>query len=277
MIYLVTDSTACLSRQDVRELGLLVVPCHYFRDGREAFQEGFVEDWRPEPDADLSRYTTAQAPYPAFLELFQRLKRQGHQALCLTLSSRLSGTYANALKAAEEAGEGFYVVDSRSTAGGMYLLLRAAREMLDSGLPDGECFTRLMRLRDQCRTIFTIQDMEPLRRSGRLGFMRSSVSTLLNLRPLLALQDGSVVSHSLARGRQDQLRQMVLGLSGKPKEVVVQYQGGEDAAEELARRLKEKGIEIVMRPIGVILSIHLGLPLLSMAWIEAEEPARAAL
>jgi len=277
LIYLVTDSTACLSRQDVRELGLLVVPCHYFRDGREAFQEGFVEDWRPEPDADLSRYTTAQAPSPAFLELFQRLKRQGHQALCLTLSSRLSGTYANALKAAEEAGEGFMVVDSRSTAGAMYLLLREARGMIDRGDTLAACFERLKALRRNTRTIFTIQDMDPLRRSGRLGFMRSSVSTLLNLRPLLALQDGSVVSHSLARGRQDQLRQMVLGLSGKPKEVVVQYQGGEDAAEELARRLKEKGIEVVMRPIGVILSIHLGLPLLSMAWIEAEEPARAAL
>ena len=268
MIYLVTDSTACLSRQEANELRALVVPMHFIRDGRETMPEGFVEDWHPQPGNSLEGYSTAQAPSAAFLDLFSRLKEQGHQALCLTISSRLSGTNANALKAAEETGGQIQVVDSRTTAGAMYLLLRAAREMLDAGETLEGCFERLKSLRKRTRTLFTIQDMEPLRRSGRLGYVRSSVSTLLNLRPLLTLQDGSVVSHSLARGKQDQQRLMVQGLTGKPGEAIVQHCGDEEAADDLAGRLHDKGIRVLKRRIGIVLAIHLGIPVLSAAWME---------
>lgn len=270
MKYLVCDSTACISRAEARALNAIVVPMHYIKDGREAFQEGFIEDWEPGDKLDLLNYSTAQAPTGAFAEVFSRLKAQGHQALCLTISSRLSGTYQNALQAANEAGEGFAVVDSRATAGAMFLLLCHARRLLDSGLSPGDCVEKLMALRKRTRTIFTIQDMDPLRRSGRLGYMRSSVSTLLNLRPLLTLQDGSVVSHALARGRQDQLRQMVLSLSGKPGTVIVQHCADQAAADELAARFLEKGLKVLRRNIGIVLAIHLGLPILSIAFEENE-------
>lgn len=271
MIYLVTDSTACISRMEARDLNAIVVSMHYIKSGKEAFQEGFIEDWQPQADQNLAEYSTAQAPISAFLDVFSRLKEQGHQALCLTISSRLSGTYANALKASEEIGDGFVVVDSRTTAGAMYLLLKEARRLLDSGIGLEACFERLKELRNKTHTIFTIQDMEPLRRSGRLGFMRSSVSTLLNLRPLLTLQDGSVVSHSLARGKQDQLRQMLLGLDTKSSQVIVQNCGDEEAEEVLSQRLKEKGMKVLRRRIGIVLAIHLGIPILSTAWMEAAQ------
>lgn len=272
MIYLLTDSTACLSRKEARELGVLLIPMHYNKDGREAFQEGYIEEsvaWAKNFQ-NLSEFSTAQAPTWAFLDVFNSLKEEGNQALCLTISSRLSGTFQNAVQAAQEAGEGFYVLDSRTTAGGLYLLLREARKLLNEGMSITDCMDRLRAIRKQSHTIFTIQDMSPLRRSGRLGYVRSSVSTLLNLRPLLMLQDGSVVSHSLARGKQDQLRQMLLGLSGKPKEVIVQECGDEEAADTLAEKLIEKGYAVIRRQIGIVLAIHLGLPILSMAWVESD-------
>lgn len=269
MIYLVTDSTACLTRQEARDLQALVVPMRFDRGGRDSYQEGFAEDWQPSGQP-LEGYSTAQAPASAFLEVFQRLQGQGHQALCLTISSRLSGTYFNAVQAAKEAGGQAAVIDSRTTAGALYLLLREARALIDQGLDLGPCLERLRALRRRTRTIFTLQDMEPLRRSGRLGFMRSSVSTLLNLRPLLTLSDGSVVSHALARGRQDQLRQLAQDVSGQPSQVVVQFCGEEEAADTLAERLRRRGIRVIKRPLGLVLAIHLGFPVLSTAWIEEE-------
>ena len=276
MIYLVTDSTACLSRQEANELRALVVPMHYIKDGRESNPEGFIEDWQPEPGQSLTGFSTAQAPSAAFIDIFSRLKEQGHEALCLTISSRLSGTYANALKAAEETGDCIQVVDSRTTAGAMYLLLKKAREMFDAGATLPECFERLKLLRKKTHTLFTLQEMEPLRRSGRLGFVRSSVSTLLNLRPLLTLSDGSVVSHSLARGKQDQLKMLVQGLTGKPDEVIVQHCGDEEAANHLALRLTDKGIRVIQRRIGIVLAVHLGIPILSTAWMEEAPDGGAA-
>ncbi|MDD2560723.1 MAG: DegV family protein [Eubacteriales bacterium] len=275
MIYLVTDSTAYLSREEASALGVLMVPMAYIRNGREAFQEGFAEDWLPQREEILGTYSTAQAQVSAFLYLFERIKAQGHQALCLTISSRLSGTYLNALKAAEETGECVQVVDSRTTAGAMYLLLKAARKLLDAGAGLMECFEAMKAMRGRTRTLFTIQDMEPLRRSGRLGFMRSSVSTLLNLRPLLTLSDGSVVSRALARGKQDVQRLLAQEVTGKPQEVIVQHCGGEDSAQALADRLRGQGKTVSIRRIGIVLAIHLGVPILSVAWVSPEEAAPA--
>ncbi|MHC1787379.1 MAG: DegV family protein [Christensenellales bacterium] len=270
MIYLVTDSTCYLTRREAADLHILVVPLRYDCGGRDSLLEGYAEDWRPEPGLDLSRCSTAQAPASAFQEVFRRLRAQGHQALCLTLSSRLSGTYLNALKAAQETAGQVLVLDSRTTGGALYLLAREARALLDQGLDLQACFDRLRLLRERTRTLFTLEDMGPLRRSGRLGAVRSSVSTLLNLRPVLTLQDGGVVSWALARGRQDQLRRLQEGLTGQPAQVVVQYCGDEAGAGLLAGRLRAAGVRVLERPFGIVLAIHLGLPVLSTAWLMAE-------
>lgn len=273
MIYLVTDSTACISRKEAREMDIIMLPMNYAQNGKVMLQEGYIEEsvaWAKNWQ-DLSPFSTAQVSTTAFQDVFSSLKEQGHSALCLTISSRLSGTYQNAVKAAEETGEGFYVLDSKSTAGGLYLMLREARKLLNENMAVEDVMDKLRAMRRRSHTIFTIQDMTPLRRSGRLGYVRSSVSTLLNLRPLLMLQDGGVVSHSLARGRQDQLRQMQLGLSGKPREVIVQECGDEEAAAVLENKLKAQGLIVLRRQVGIVLAIHLGLPVLSMAWVESQE------
>ena len=268
MIYLVTDSSAYITRQEASALGVLVVPMSYIREGKLVFQEGFVEDWNPPASNEgLDHYSTAQAQVAAFQDIFSRLAAQGHQALCVTISSRLSGTFANALKAAEETGDCIQVVDSRTTAGALFQMLVAARKLFDEGASLEACFEAMKQLRRRSRTIFTIQDMDPLRRSGRLGYVRSSVSTLLNLRPLLTLSDGSVESHALARGKQDVQRLMIQGITGNPDEVIVQYCGDEESAQTLAGRLRAQGRQVSLRKIGVVLAIHLGIPILSVAWL----------
>ncbi len=231
MIYLVTDSTAYLTRQEASQPEGPGGAHGLYQGGQRGLPGGLCGGLAAgiQPGA-WQAIPPAQAPGMAFLDLFTRLKAQGHQALCITISSRLSGTFANALKAAEDTGECIQVIDSRTTAGAQYLLLRAAREMLDQGMGLMECFEALKQMRGRSHTIFTIQDMDPLRRSGRLGYVRSSVSTLLNLRPLLTLSDGSVVSHSLARGSQDVQRLMALSLTGNPQEVIVQHCADEDSA-----------------------------------------------
>ena len=71
---------------------------------------------------------TSQATLAGFFNAFQRLRRAGYEVLCITISSRLSGTYANAVLAAKElGGQHIEVVDSLSTCSGLYLLIREAR------------------------------------------------------------------------------------------------------------------------------------------------------
>lgn len=271
MIYLVTDTTAGLTRQEAKELGAVMVPMSYARQGRAFIAEGYAEDFHP-PQAntgvDLSQYTTAQASAAAFADVFEQIVSAGHQALCLTISARLSGTYLNACQAANEVGKGqVEVLDSRTTGAALYLLLRRARQMLDTGM-GLKAAEQVRLLCDSTHTLFSVQDMGPLRRSGRLGVVRLSVSSLLNVRPVLRLEDGGVVTHALARGRQQQLRELAAALKGAPRQVAVQHAAAPVDAQTLAEQLRAIGHEVSVRGVGLVLSIHLGLPCLGLGWLD---------
>lgn len=272
MIYLVCDSTACLTRREAREMQVVMVPMFYMAKQGAPQREGFIDDPSPAQEAApqaLEGYTTSQAPTGAFLRIFSRLKQRGDQALCITISSRLSGTYANARQAAQEVGEDtIQVVDSRTAGGAMYLLIQYAHTLLSGGASLQQAFERLLAARQRTHTLFSIQDMGPLRRSGRLGPVRLSVSALLNIRPVLCVRDGSIVSYGLARGRQEQLRLLEEGARPATGDVIVQYCGEQASAQALAQRLAAAGHTVLLRRVGAVLAIHLGVPVLSIAWME---------
>ena len=86
--------------------------------------------------------------------------------LCLSISSRLSGAYFRELSCAREYAGSVRVVDTLTTAGGLYLLVRAARDLLDAGYSLEETACMVEQLRPAVQTRFSVGDMEPLRRSG---------------------------------------------------------------------------------------------------------------
>lgn len=123
------------------------------------------------------------------------------EVLCLTISSRLSGTYSNASLAAKSVGGAIRIVDGRTTAGGSCLLLRHAAQRIREGAQLQPLAEELRALREQIGIAFSVTDMNPLRRSGRLGIVRQSVGTILNIRPILQLVQGGVVACDTARGK----------------------------------------------------------------------------
>ena len=178
-------------------------------------------------------------------------------------------TYSNAAIAARElGGTDISVVDSRTTAGGLFLMARAARRMIDEGMTLDQVTQRLKALRDKVKVIFSVEDMGPLRRSGRLGVVRLSVSTILNIKPILKCADGSVVSCGIARGRHEQLRALERAVPEAAREMVVEHLCAGKEAEELMERVKLRGVPVLMRPVGPVLGIHLGLGCVGIAWIE---------
>lgn len=272
MIVLVTDTTAYFSRREARAHGVVQVPMNYAHEGRTTYTEGYAD----ENEAMLtpvtmnpSHFTTSQASYAAFLSTLEDIVAEGHQALVLPISSRLSGTYANAYKAAQVIGpEKVAVVDSKTTAGALYLLLLKAREWIGEGLPLGEVALRVKEYREKTNTLFSVKDMAPLRKSGRLNLVRMSVSTILNIRPILKLTAGGVNAYAVARGQHEQLRLLEEAAAHCKTPVVVQHCRAQEQAEQLAHRLRGKGIAVIQRTLGPVLAIHLGGGCLSVAWVD---------
>ncbi len=134
MIVIVTDSSAYLTREEAERLGAVVVPMTYSYGGSPALTETYVDE-NGAFDRLIDRYPeqmhTSQAPMSAFVSAFADILEEGNEVLCITISSRMSGTYSNAVFAARElAPERICVVDSLNTAAGMYQLVKKAREII---------------------------------------------------------------------------------------------------------------------------------------------------
>jgi len=278
VITIMVDSAAGISRQEAEELGAHYVPMTYTVD-RQQFVEHYIgENGQFEPyieREDVER-RTSQATAAAFVSAFEQQVAKGRQVLCITISSRLSGTYANAVMAAKEVNaDEIRVLDSRNCAGGIYFLIQRAQKLIDQGLNLAEIAEKLAAERKLINNVFTVNDMTNLRKSGRLGVVRLSVSTILNLRPILCLQNGSVFSRGVARGSHEQLRMLVESVPENVKFVVIHSRENNPQLpllQEMLRKRLGDGLELRIVSLGPVLAIHLGLTYLGVCWID-EKPA----
>ncbi len=279
MIAIVTDSSAHLFREEAEALGITVVPMNYSLEGKQPFLESYMDengDYERLVESNIEHLRTSQAGLAAFAGVFAELIESGADILCLTISSRLSGTFGNASMAAREFPAGrIRVVDSLTTSGGLYQMLLEGRRLLNEGKSLEETADHLNALRARVRITFTVDDITPLRKSGRLGGVRLSISTILNIRPVLRCIDGSIVATGVVRGRGEQLKTLVDSLPKTPCDCLVEGFLAKEQMAALKARVEARGHRAQVRPIGPVLGIHLGRGCLGVSWIDRAESSGA--
>ncbi len=268
------DSAAGISRQEAEELGAYYVPMTYTFGEKQYAERYLGENGRFEPfisREDMQR-KTSQASLDAFIKAYEKQMAKGRQVLCITISSRLSGTFANAVMAAQEVNaDQIQVLDSRNCAGGIYFLIVRAKQLIKDGKTLSEIMDILVEERKNIHNIFTVNDMTNLRNSGRLGVVRQSVSTILNLRPILYLQQGSVYSDGTARGSHEQLKKLTEAVPEGVRYVVIHSHTENPNLPQLHAMLRARlGENLSMRVVslGPVLTIHLGLTYLGVCWMD---------
>ena len=274
MISIMVDSAAGISRQEAEELDAYYVPMTYTFGQKQYFERYLGENGRFEPyisSEDMQR-KTSQASLNAFIKAYEKQMTKGRQVLCITISSRLSGTYANAVMAAQEVNaDRIKVLDSRNCAGGIYFLIVRAKQLIKDGKTLDEILEILTEERKLIHNVFTVNDMTNLRKSGRLGVVRQSVSTILNLRPILYLQQGSVYSDGTARGSNEQLKRLVESVPDGVTYVVIHSHTENPYLAQLQSMLRARlgeGLELRLVSLGPVLTIHLGLSYLGVCWMD---------
>ncbi len=270
MITIVTDSTCYLSRSEAQEIEVKIVPVTYTVNGQN-YNETYV-DGNGDFEKLISHNTQFQTSQPnisAFLSAFREIINDGNDILCLIISSRLSGSFSSALAAAKELNtDRITVFDSYTTAGGLYILAKEARSLAASGMGIEEISAKLRTRRDQIKIAFSVDDMTPLRKSGRLGIVRQSIGTILNIKPLLMCVDGGIVSAGVARGTNEMIRKLVSQVPQDTKWIIIHYIENIGLAKVLYKeiQLKFPAAKLEMRKVGPVLSIHLGLSAIGLAW-----------
>ena len=275
MTAIVADSSVYLTRAEAEKLGVRIVPMTYSVEGGGLYAEDFVDangEYEALVAQNIDRMHTSQATMSAFMSVFDDLLAENMDVLCLTISSRLSGTYANARMAANEVGnQCIEVVDSLNAGAGLHHLVCMARELLDQGYDMKETARRLRGERGHIKTVFSVDDMMPLRRSGRLGSVRLSVSTILNIKPMLKCENGSIVSAGLARGRHEQQRFFTREIGSFRGEMIVQSFLADTQAQMIREHLEQMGCRAVHRRLGPVLGIHLGRGSIGVTWVDRKE------
>jgi DegV family protein with EDD domain len=204
---IVLDSTSDYPDAQARFPNMRVVPL-YVRFGDETYRDyvelgpgEFYEKLRTSEELPA----TAQPTPQDFLDAYRGLEHY-ERIYSLQVSSKVSGTIQSAEVAASElGGDKVRVVDTLSVSLAVAMLSHAVQRRLARGTTDEEIDVLVDRFRTHSGVVFTVETLEFLQRGGRIGRARALAGSLLNVRPILAIEDGVVTAVSRVRGRQKAL------------------------------------------------------------------------
>lgn len=278
-IAVVTDSTSYIPKEYLQKYNITLVPQLLVWSG-ETLEDGVDI----QPDEFYRRLatakampTTSQVPIPSMLRAFSSLIGQGYSVLGIFVSSKLSGTFQSAIQACEmlETGkEKVMVVDSQTTAMAMgFLALKAARAGLD-GASLADCKKLVEDSRASTGVYFMVDTLEFLHRGGRIGGAQRLLGTALNLKPILAVQDGKVESIERIRTKSkamDRLAEIIVEqCSGKSKIQLATLHANapEDAKAVLEAASKALNVdEKIFTEVSPVVGAHTGPGTIGLAYM----------
>lgn len=269
MIRIVTDSTSDLPRGVAQQMGVHVVPLRVIfgeeslLDGIDITPDGFFARLRASPIMP----TTSQ-PSPAdFQRVFEEAIRAGDEVVCLVISAALSGTYSSALTAKEMMADApITVMDSRTTSMALGLLVEEAARLAQAGATRERITARIEQLLPLTHVLFIVDTLEYLQKGGRIGGAQALVGTLLNIKPLLTLQNGRVEPLERVRTKRKALDRLVEIAAQRARETMYPYRvavihgQAPDEAAYVAHRVSEQinCAHLVQSEIGPVLGVHVG-------------------
>jgi DegV family protein with EDD domain len=212
-------STYDLNNDFAKERDITVLPYQYFIDGDEYYDDktadsmsihGFYEKMRAGGVATTSMVNTER--YAGF---FTPFLKAGKDIVHIEFSSGLSGSFNNAVMTADQLmeqypGRKIAVLDSLSASPGYGLLVYYAAEMRDAGKPFDELCAYVEEIKYKIIHWFAVENLEYLRRGGRVSRASAFLGTMLNIKPVLAFNDeGKIIPVEKIRGRKKSLVDMV--------------------------------------------------------------------
>ncbi|MEA3459139.1 MAG: DegV family protein, partial [Chloroflexota bacterium] len=245
MIKIVTDSTADVPQPLLEKYDIRVVPIN-IQFGTETYQEGIDIDRLTFYEKLEEVMPTSSQPSPGqFVEVYEKLAKQGHSILSIVITSKHSGTYQSALLAQSMMPEAdIEVFDSLSISIGTGYQVLAAARASEEGKGMEEILGLLEGIRSRMHIYFTVATLEYLQRSGRVGRLAGALASLLNVRPIIKVENGLLEAFEKVRTRGKSLDRIV-GLTAQavgttePVKLAISHAQVPEEAEALKAGLLE--------------------------------------
>ncbi|MGB7875538.1 MAG: DegV family protein [Anaerolineales bacterium] len=278
-IAIVTDSTAYIPSDLVKQYNLTVTP-QVLIWGEVTYQDGVDI----QPDEFYARLktskvmpTTSQVSPSTMKSTFESLIEKDNVILGIFLSAKLSGTIQSAIQAIDmmgSAGEKVTFVDSNSTAMAMGFQVLAVARAVEDGASLEEAVALAEKAREHTGVYFAVDTLEFLHRGGRIGGAQRFLGTALNMKPVLAVQDGRVEAVERIRTKSKALERVlelvIEQTQGKtPIRLATLHASAEGEAKALLDKATKElnATESILTTVSPVVGTHAGPGTVGLAYM----------
>lgn len=262
-VRVITDSTADLPLELVARWGIEVVPLYIqfgeqsYRDGIDLANEDFYERLVA---GELA--TTSQGAIGSIKRIYEQAVAGGGEAISIHLSCGLSGTCSAAMLAADQVDGRVIVVDSGLLSMAIGWLVLAAAEAAREGRSLDEIVALVEEMKQRTHVVALIENLEYLRHGGRIGPAQAVLGSLLDIRPIVGLEQGILALYKKVRSRRLGLRNLaeMTAEAGPLERVAVVHANRPDDALQVADELAPlfPRDKMLVQPAGQVVATHVG-------------------
>lgn len=278
-VKLLVDSASDIDAEEAKGLGLELLSMEVeiggrkYLDGAELTHRQFFEKLI---ESNELPKTSQINPY-RFEEKFAELTEQGFDVVAITISSKLSGTYAGAVSASKKFAGRVFAVDSLNASLGEKILFRYALGLLEQGASAQEIASELEKARRRINVLARLDTLHYLKKGGRISALTAFAGQMLSVKPVIGIIGGEVkmVGKAIGSKKGNNLLNSLVEKKGVDfgMPYLVAYSGLDDSVLqkyiEDSRPLWEKNADsIPVSPIGSTIGTHIGPGAIGVAFFE---------
>lgn len=280
---IISDSSCDLDKNTLKELDLEVLKIKSTDQDGIDIKEEMTNKEIYKAMREGKFFKTSQITYYEYLKRFEELAEKGIDFICITLSSGLSGTYANAYMAKKEIEEKYNVkvevIDSLAASVGFGQITYFAGLAAKNGASYEEVVSLIKFLVEKTKHIFTVFDLKYLYEGGRVSRTKAKISSVLNILPILEVDDeGKLYVSEIVRGKNKSYKRMVEIISekstsdGRDRVFPVYADDKEILAPLISKLEKENYHKFLPLEIGQTIAAHVGPDICGLGYLAENIP-----
>lgn len=284
-VKIITDSAADLPVELLQAYDIDLIPLRVYDEAETEYLDGVTLESVTllQHMREGAVYRTSLPSLETFQEKFVSYAKEGNPCIYLAFSSELSGTYQSSVLIKEEVKETYAnldleIIDTKCASLGQGLVVLEAAKMAKDGASKEDILKRVDFLMNHMEHIFTVADLQYLVRGGRLSKVAGFIGGLLNIKPILNVEEGKLVPLEKVRGKKKVLGRIVDIMEERGKKLKGQTIGithGDDleTAEALKALITERfGCEVfIVNTIGAAIGAHTGPGVITLFFLNEVE------
>lgn len=263
-IKIITDSTSYITKEYAEKENITIIPLNYVF-GEETGKEGSpgeFDDFFEKLETTKLFPTTSQPSAGEFLDIFNEAFEEGYdEIIAILLSSKLSGTYNSAILAKNILeNKKITIIDSQNAASNLRFLVEDAVEMVKQGKTSKEIESYINNKKMKMYVYLTTETLEYLSRGGRLSSIQSTVGNLLNIKPIIELNQGELKLLEKLRGKNKAISKIIDKVPANVKRIGICHILNVEEAQRFKDTFEEKfpEAEVSIDELGPVIGSHLG-------------------